>query len=791
MSNIFNKRIAYKPFEYPFVQEYIDRINQTFWVHNEVDFSADMQDFNTKLTPAEKEVILRSALAIAQVEVTVKEFWGKLYDFLPKPEFNDLGATFSECYIEGTEVLTETGWKDFRDLQPKEKVATFDKDRNIFFVEPSKYIAKPYKGEMYDLRNGIQRFVITPGHKLTLYKDGKEYHEEVQNVDFNDKDITYPLKARPFIKSLTLSDLDILRAVLFSYSKKINEDDDFTTYEIELVNEEVIIYLQNILKSFYDNDDFEILEDTDNGITKYQIKVANRYGDLKKCDWFIENENINDKTWCYNLLYHITYIRRKEEETLYNNQSVNDTYVSCEKRNVDYVQKLACIAGVIANVMKFKEFYILIISYDKEVDNITNLNYSKIQYDGKVYCVSIPETGNLITRYDDSITFSGNCEVRHSQAYSRILDVLDLNERFEKLLEEPIFKKKYKFINSHFHPTMDFLHKLFFFTIVIENSSLFSQFANFVGLSHHRGIMKNMANMVSWSAVDEACFPEYVEIKTKDGWKKCKDVKTGDIVYAYDKETKEIKEEKVFHTIHKTNVTNEDLICLHILGDKGTEETLCLTKNHDVLIVDSHSEKKTNIKLKASELKFDNYQKYELPMTSYNSDGEVFHYVASSIYMDNISDVYCVSVPSGNIVIRCDEFSKTPIVVGNCHAEAGEAIINQIFLENPEKRFTQEYVETMVKDYIQYEEELLEWIFEPTEFKEYKKKDVINFMKHRIDESLVKMGYEKIYNISTEEYKPMLWFDEYIYATDMDDFFAKRVTAYTKHDKPITGKDLF
>lgn len=53
------------------------------------------------------------------------------------------------------------------------------------------------------------------------------------------------------------------------------------------------------------------------------------------------------------------------------------------------------------------------------------------------------------------------------------------------------------------------------------------------------------------------------------------------------------------------------------------------------------------------------------------------------------------------------------------------------------------------------------------------------------------MDYPKVYNISTEEYLPMQWFDEYVYANDLDDFFAKRPTAYTKHDKPITANDLF
>ena len=42
-----------------------------------------------------------------------------------------------------------------------------------------------------------------------------------------------------------------------------------------------------------------------------------------------------------------------------------------------------------------------------------------------------------------------------------------------------------------------------------------------------------------------------------------------------------------------------------------------------------------------------------------------------------------------------------------------------------------------------------------------------------------------------EEVKPMLWFEEEVFANELDDFFAKRPTAYTKHDKSISENDLF
>jgi len=104
--SIFDKRINYKPFEYPKVSTFTDAINQSFWVHSEVDFTADVQDFSTHLNENEKQVVKRSLLAIAQIEVAVKSFWGDLYHHLPKPEFNGLGSTFAECEFRHSEAYS-------------------------------------------------------------------------------------------------------------------------------------------------------------------------------------------------------------------------------------------------------------------------------------------------------------------------------------------------------------------------------------------------------------------------------------------------------------------------------------------------------------------------------------------------------------------------------------------------------------------------------------------------------------------------------------------------------------
>tara|TARA_B100000965_G_C19594264_1_gene759405 strand:+ start:672 stop:1649 length:978 start_codon:yes stop_codon:yes gene_type:complete len=106
MSSIFKKRVNYKPFEYPEVLDFTEAINKSFWVHSEVDFTADVQDFHAHLSENEKQIVKKSLLAIAQIEVAVKSFWGDLYHHLPKPEFNGLGSTFAECEFRHSEAYS-------------------------------------------------------------------------------------------------------------------------------------------------------------------------------------------------------------------------------------------------------------------------------------------------------------------------------------------------------------------------------------------------------------------------------------------------------------------------------------------------------------------------------------------------------------------------------------------------------------------------------------------------------------------------------------------------------------
>ncbi len=98
-TNIFEKRINLKPYEYPKLNEYVDAIRHSYWIHTEFNFTSDIQDFKTQLNEVERNAIKNTMLAISQIEVAVKTFWGSIYDRMPKPEIGSVGATFAESEV--------------------------------------------------------------------------------------------------------------------------------------------------------------------------------------------------------------------------------------------------------------------------------------------------------------------------------------------------------------------------------------------------------------------------------------------------------------------------------------------------------------------------------------------------------------------------------------------------------------------------------------------------------------------------------------------------------------------
>jgi ribonucleoside-diphosphate reductase beta chain len=98
-TDIFEKRVNLKPYEYPQLYDYVPAIRHSYWIHTEYNFTSDIQDFKSRLSPLEQSAIKNTMLAISQIEISVKSFWGDLYHRMPKPEIGAVGSTFAESEV--------------------------------------------------------------------------------------------------------------------------------------------------------------------------------------------------------------------------------------------------------------------------------------------------------------------------------------------------------------------------------------------------------------------------------------------------------------------------------------------------------------------------------------------------------------------------------------------------------------------------------------------------------------------------------------------------------------------
>lgn len=96
---IFEEQVARKPNLYPWSQDFINSMWTGHWTPNEFSFSSDVQDFKTKLSKADQDIIIKTLSAIGQIEIAVKKFWSRLGDNLPHPSITDMGLVMANIEV--------------------------------------------------------------------------------------------------------------------------------------------------------------------------------------------------------------------------------------------------------------------------------------------------------------------------------------------------------------------------------------------------------------------------------------------------------------------------------------------------------------------------------------------------------------------------------------------------------------------------------------------------------------------------------------------------------------------
>ena len=108
---------------------------------------------------------------------------------------------------------------------------------------------------------------------------------------------------------------------------------------------------------------------------------------------------------------------------------------------------------------------------------------------------------------DVGMTFAES-EVRHKDAYAKLLTVLGLQKEFEKLMDVPEIKGRIDYLTKYLDGTRSKSDKLYtksilLFSLFIEHVSLFSQFLIMMSFNKEKNLFKGISNVVEATSKEE------------------------------------------------------------------------------------------------------------------------------------------------------------------------------------------------------------------------------------------------------------------------------------------------
>jgi len=127
------------------------------------------------------------------------------------------------------------------------------------------------------------------------------------------------------------------------------------------------------------------------------------------------------------------------------------------------------------------------------------------------------------------------------------------------------------------------------------------------------------------------------------------------------------------------------------------------------------------------------------------------------------------------------------------HALVGIKIVNTISEEHPElfddeleEKITQEAQEAF-----KAESKIVDWMINGIDEEGLSTPILKEFIKNRINESLIQIGFKKAFDIDVSLIADTMWFDEQLLGNNMVDFFSSKPVDYSKKNQSFDEDELF
>lgn len=376
-----------------------------------------------------------------------------------------VAATVPACYSDDTEILTDRGWKLFKNLNKTELVAQYNEDGSITFVKPLDYICDRYIGKLVHFnqtnKEGRIDILVTPNHRMIRRRrrTGKlqifEAQEALKNVSYSDDCAL--ITAGYINPGKGLTPIDKLKIAFQADGSYPSHANDYTGEKINGYNirfsfkkERKCIRLEQLCNEA----NIKYTKHTyDTGYTSYWLVVPEPF--YKDFSWVnIANMSYNE---CYDFIQELQYW----DGSCKHNSII---YSSINKQNIDIVQAIAVLCGYKGHISTYQDnrtdsirqlLYTITLSQNKQVWLSKYLNISEEDYDGYVYCVSVPSK-MLVVRRNNKAIICGNTE--HSVECTNAFDYENATEPQDEIYFKRMLDKFKSGIVSIVSDGFDYWH---------------------------------------------------------------------------------------------------------------------------------------------------------------------------------------------------------------------------------------------------------------------------------------------------------------------------------------------
>lgn len=154
-----------------------------------------------------------------------------------------------------------------------------------------------------------------------------------------------------------------------------------------------------------------------------------------------------------------------------------------------------------------QNFKIDVESHERTAIKNSMLAISQVEIDVKQFWANLysrlpkPELSSVGATFAES-------EVRHSDAYSHLLELLGLNSEFENIENIPALNNRVEYLKKHNHyantgSDRDYTIAILLFSAFVEHISLFSQFLIIMSFNKHKNLFSGVSNVIEATSKEE------------------------------------------------------------------------------------------------------------------------------------------------------------------------------------------------------------------------------------------------------------------------------------------------